>query len=86
MGAEHTDTPPWQPSAVRIAASNLTAFMGRLAVGIRFVRLPPDIHIFTSSMQPWIVLPPGIPAVEEYYDRNKYWPEESLVRRHALLG
>lgn len=30
MGEEHTDTPLWQPSAARIAASNLTAFMGRL--------------------------------------------------------
>ena len=26
-------------------------------------RLPPDIHIFTSSKQPWVVLPPGMPAV-----------------------
>jgi hypothetical protein len=49
-------------------------------------RLPPDIHIFTSSKQPWIVLPPGIPAVEEYYDRDKYWPADSLARRRAVLG
>ena len=49
-------------------------------------RLPPDIHIFTNSKQPWIVLPPGVPAVEEYYDHNEYWPEESLTRRRALLG
>ena len=26
-------------------------------------RLPPDIHIFTASKQPWVVLPPGTPAV-----------------------
>lgn len=49
-------------------------------------RLPPDIHIYTSSKQPWIVLPPGVPAVEEYYDRDKYWPAESLARRRAVLG
>jgi hypothetical protein len=47
-------------------------------------RLPPDIHIFTSSKQPWVVLPPGIPAVEEYYKRASYWPKESLERRSAL--
>jgi hypothetical protein len=47
--------------------------------------LPPDIHIFTASKQPWFVLPPGIPAVAEYYDREKYWPAESLERRKALL-
>ncbi len=48
--------------------------------------LPHDIHIFTSSKQPWVVLPPGIPAVEEYYDRKEYWTEESLTRRRVLLG
>src|SRR5688572_5035112 len=26
-------------------------------------RLPPDIHIFTSSKQPWLVLPAEVPAV-----------------------
>ncbi|MBV8210810.1 MAG: GFA family protein [Burkholderiaceae bacterium] len=49
-------------------------------------RLPPDIHIFTSSKQPWLVLPPGTPAVLEYYDRNVYWPKASLARREALFG
>jgi hypothetical protein len=47
--------------------------------------LPPDIHIFTASKQPWVHLPPGTPAVAEYYDRTKYWPEESLARRRAIL-
>jgi hypothetical protein len=48
-------------------------------------RLPPDIHIFTSSKQPWVVLPPEAPAVAEYYDRAKYWPQASLERRNTLL-
>jgi len=48
-------------------------------------RLPPDIHIYTMSKQPWVLLPPDTPAVEEYYDRNQYWPEESLARRNALF-
>ena len=48
-------------------------------------RLPPDIHIFTASKQPWVVLPDGMPAVPEYYDREKYWPEESKARRRAIL-
>ncbi|MBI3715789.1 MAG: GFA family protein [Betaproteobacteria bacterium] len=47
-------------------------------------RLPPDIHIFTASKQPWVVLPPGTPAMEEYYDATQYWPPESLERRKAL--
>ena len=48
-------------------------------------RFPPDIHIFTASKQPWVVIPPGMPAVPDYYDRNRYWPAESLARREALL-
>ena len=49
-------------------------------------RFPPDIHIFTMSKQPWVVIPPGVHAVPEYYDRNKYWPQTSLARRRLLFG
>jgi hypothetical protein len=61
---------------------------------IRFVRvgtldspdyLPPDIHIFTASKQPWVALPQGVPAVPEYYDRGSHWPPESLARRLEIL-
>jgi uncharacterized protein YndB with AHSA1/START domain len=48
-------------------------------------RLPPDIHIFTASRQPWLVLPPGTPAVAAYYEREDHWPPDSLARRAALL-
>jgi hypothetical protein len=60
---------------------------------LRFVRvgtldqpdlLPPDIHIFTSSKQPWVVLPEGAAIVPEYYDRERYWPAGSLARYQAL--
>jgi hypothetical protein len=47
--------------------------------------LPPDIHIYTASKQPWFVLPEGIPAVPEYYDMQQYWPAESLARAALLL-
>ena len=49
-------------------------------------RFPPDIHIFTTSKQPWVVIPTGAHRVDEYYDSRKYWPEESLVRRRAVFG
>jgi len=48
--------------------------------------LPPDIHIFTSSKQPWVILPPDVPAAAEYYDRNAHWPPQSLERRRVLLA
>lgn len=60
---------------------------------VRFVRvgtldnpglLPPDVHIFTASKQPWVELPPGTPAFEEFYERDEIWPKESLMRRKAL--
>ena len=60
---------------------------------LRFVRvgtldepgaLPPDIHIFTTSKQPWLVLPPGTPAVAEFYKSADVWSKESLQRRAAL--
>jgi hypothetical protein len=47
-------------------------------------RLPPDIHIFVSSKQPWMVLPIGTPAVAGYYFAKDYWPEASLTRRREL--
>ncbi len=47
-------------------------------------RLPPDIHIFTSSKQPWFTLPAGAKAVPEYYETAKVWSPESLERRRIL--
>ena len=47
-------------------------------------RLPPDIHIYIASKQPWVMLPPGVPAMDEYYKASEYWPKESLERREAL--
>ena len=49
-------------------------------------RLPPDIHIYTSSKQPWVVLPTGTPAVPGYYKASNYWRKENLERRAALLA
>lgn len=48
-------------------------------------RLPPDIHIFTASKQPWVVLPSNVAAVPEYYQASESWPRESLERRAILF-
>ena len=59
---------------------------------IRFVRVgtldepgrfPPDIHIFTSTKQPWFVLPAGVPAFAEYYNPKEQWSAESQGRWKA---
>ena len=68
---------------------------GGMGDAVRFIRVgtldepdrcPPDIHIFTSSKQPWVVLPPGAMAVPEYYSSKTVWPAASLARRAAVLG
>ncbi len=46
--------------------------------------LPPDIHIFTASKQPWVVLPANARAVPEYYEREAVWSPEALARRAVL--
>jgi hypothetical protein len=82
----------WRCPACRIAVwSNYVGAGDR----VNFVRvgtldnpdlLPPDIHIFTMSRQPWVQLPAGTPAVEEYYSAKEMWPAESLQRYRALKG
>jgi hypothetical protein len=61
--------------------------------GIRFLRvgtldepdrLPPDIHIFTMSKQPWVILPDGVPVVREYYKPKELWPKASQERFAAV--
>ena len=47
-------------------------------------RLPPDVHSFTASRQPWLPLPAGAPAVPGHYDRETLWPAQSLARYRAL--
>ncbi len=49
-------------------------------------QMPPDIHIFTSSKQPWVVLPEGAASVEEYYRRSAYWPADSVDRYKAVTA
>jgi hypothetical protein len=74
----------------RVAVWSNYAGAGDLA---RFVRvgtldnpglLQPDIHIFTSTKLPWVVLPTDKPAVPEYYSAKEMWPDESLERRRVL--
>jgi hypothetical protein len=40
----------------------------------------PDVHIYTRSRMPWVVLPADARAFEVYYDMDQVWPRESLER------
>jgi hypothetical protein len=44
----------------------------------------PDVHIFTRSKVPWVVLPESTPAFEIYYDSRTLWPAASLERLDAV--
>jgi hypothetical protein len=68
--------------------------MGGIREMIRFVRvgtlddpdlLPPDVHIYTGTKQPWVVLPPGSHVVEEFYDYDETWTRENREIGKALL-
>ncbi|MBV8654112.1 MAG: GFA family protein [Alphaproteobacteria bacterium] len=85
-----------QPHLIFRCAACQTAlwseYGGRAA--LRFVRvgtlddpmqLQPDVHIYTRSKQPWVTLPPDVPAFEAYYDSKKLWPPASLERRRAVF-
>ena len=48
--------------------------------------LPPDIHIFTSSKQPWIILDEDTPQRSGYYNKKDFWPAESLARWQDLVS
>ena len=46
----------------------------------------PDIHIYTSTRQPWVILPEAVPAVPGYYRRSEYWPADSIARFKAMTS
>lgn len=48
-------------------------------------QLPPDVHIFAASKQPWVQLSTQVPVMAEYYDAKQLWRPESLARREALM-
>ena len=74
----------------RIAVWSHYAGAGKLLCFVRVGTLdepalaPPEIHIFTQSKQPWVIIGGDVPSVSEYYDRNHYWPAASLARWAVL--
>ncbi len=69
-------------------------YMGGINELIRFVRVgtldepdkfPPDVHIFTTTKQPWVSLPKDSHVVDIFYDYGTTWSQENLDKRKALL-
>jgi len=43
-------------------------------------RLPPDVHIYTESKQPWVILPKEVPSFKHFYRISDVWEESNIVR------
>lgn len=76
----------WRCPTCRLALWSNYAGSGELS---RFVRvgtldnpdlLPPDVFIFTSTKQPWVVLPANIPAFAEFYNPKELWSPDAQAR------
>ncbi len=70
-------------------------FMGGIKEKIRFIRVgtldnpeqfPPDVHIFTSTKQPWVDLSQSKHVVDVFYDYETTWTKENLAIRDKLLS
>jgi len=99
-GPETIDTPSASGKGQRIArcpTCHVALWSNYAGAGekLRFVRvgtldepgrLAPDVHIYTDSRQPWVVLPEGAKSFAEYYRASEVWTPASLERRRALLG
>jgi len=78
----------------RCPSCQVAVFSQYTSPRVRFVRggtlddpssVQPDVHIFTRSKLPWVVLPETVPAFDVYYETEKLWPAESLERLEAVL-
>ena len=67
--------------------------MGGLRERIKFLRvgtldnpdqMPPDVHIYTCSKQPWVVLPKADQSVDEFYEYDQTWSAQSRARLAKL--
>lgn len=75
--------------------SNYLVLRGGIGEDVHFIRAgtlddpsrtPPDVHIYTSTKQDWVTLPPDATVVKEYYVTEEVWSEESLSRLGKLLA
>lgn len=46
-------------------------------------RFPPNVHIFTESKQPWVVIPDDVPAYKHFYTIEAVWNTSSIDRMRS---
>jgi len=66
--------------------------LGTLGTGLRVGTLDdpgtwrPDAVVFTESKMPWVALPEGVPAFEQYYDFRAVLAPDKLDRLMVLVA
>ena len=69
--------------------SDYLIFSELRGVDIRFIRagtldrpdrFPPDVHIFSETMQPHVQPGGDVPQYPQFYDLTRVWPKRSLAR------
>ncbi|MFL0809420.1 MAG: GFA family protein [Agarilytica sp.] len=78
----HCKTAIWSNYAAANKAVNFVR-VGTLDAPSSF---PPDIHIFTSTKQDWVLLDDRVPIMSEYYQAKTVWPEASKIRYKRAIG
>ena len=48
--------------------------------------MPPDVHIYTCSKQPWVRLPEDAKVADRFYQYEETWSPADLTRRAALFN
>lgn len=70
-------------------------YMRGLRERIRFLRVgtlddpslfPPDVHIFTTTKQPWFNIPEGQTVVDEFYDIPTVWSSDNLKKLQQMVA
>ena len=46
----------------------------------------PDIHVFTSTKQPWVQIPDEHRSFDEFYKLKEQWPDEERARLRQAMG
>jgi len=74
----------------KVALYSHYAGAGRLAAFVRVGTMdrpadcPPEVHIYTATKLPWLVLDDRVPAFEGYYSLKELWPAAAQQRREAM--
>jgi hypothetical protein len=86
--ADRVQVPGAEPELVQTPSASGAGLL------VRFVRVGtldqpdhflPDVHIFTASTQPWVLLPPDKPAFAEDDEREVVRSADALARRAVQL-